>query len=67
MFLLVKLYKFEVYEKCQNISIQSFIKIMMDSHKEIQVQHKKGKSLKKIIYQLFIKVGIYILKSVTQL
>jgi hypothetical protein len=67
MFLLVKLYKFEVYEKCQNISIQSFIKIMLDNLVEIQVQYKKGKLLKKIIYQLFIKVGIYILKSVTQL
>jgi hypothetical protein len=37
MFLLVKCFKFEVYGKCQNISIQSFIKIMLDNLKEIQV------------------------------
>jgi len=33
MFLLVNWYKFEVYERCQNISIQSFIKIMPDNLK----------------------------------
>ena len=52
MFLLVKWYKPEVYEKCQNIHIRSFIVIMMNNLKKIPGYYKKGEIIK--VYYLLI-------------